>query len=76
MRGRGQGAANHNRKKSSRAHHDNDDKVVHTDITHGPTSKSRGVDTTGARKSKKKGKNWRFAYDLYCKELISSNGAQ
>ena len=24
-------------------------------------------------KKKKEGKNWRFAYDLYCKEIISSN---
>lgn len=28
------------------------------------------------RKGKKKGKNWRFAYDLYCKEIITSNQAQ
>ena len=52
--------------------------VFHNDNTlHQHTSKSKGADTsTAARKSKKKGKNWRFAYDLYCKEIISSNGPQ
>ena len=25
-------------------------------------------------KSKKGKKNWRFAYDLYCKEILTSNG--
>ena len=25
------------------------------------------------KKGKKKSKNWRFAYDLYCKELINAN---
>ena len=35
-------------------------------------SKGKGPDAA-QRKSRKKGKNWRFAYDLYCKELISSN---
>lgn len=35
-------------------------------------SRSKGADAA-QRKSRKKGKNWRFAYDLYCKELISSN---
>ena len=59
---------------------DAEDKTVafHNDNTvnhHAHTSKSKGADTsTAARKSKKKGKNWRFAYDLYCKEIISSNG--
>ena len=28
------------------------------------------------KKMKKKGKNWRFAYDLYCKEIIISNQHQ
>ena len=36
-------------------------------------SKTRGDETK--RKSKKKSKNWRFAYDLYCKELMSTNQA-
>lgn len=76
MRGRGH-VANHNRKKSSRAHHDDDKAGVvfhNTDVTNGQNSKSKGADTSAARKNKKKGKNWRFAYDLYCKEIISSNG--
>jgi len=30
----------------------------------------------GQKKMKKKGKNWRFAYDLYCKEIINSNQQQ
>ena len=38
-------------------------------------SKGKGPDAA-QRKSRKKGKNWRFAYDLYCKELISSNQPQ
>lgn len=82
MRGRGQKEAAKNRQKSSRAvHNDTEDRTVvfHNDNTghHGHTSKSKGADTsTAARKSKKKGKNWRFAYDLYCKEIISSNGPQ
>ena len=57
MRGRG------HRKKSSRAN----DAETHD------SSKSKAIEAGIMRKARKKGKHWRFAYDLYCKELISSN---
>ena len=77
MRGRGQKGDNKNKQKSSRAvHNDADDKTVMFHNNDGHNSKSKGGETTATRKSKKKGKNWRFAYDLYCKEIISSNGPQ
>ena len=78
MRGRGQ--AGH-KKKSSRAPAETaqpfDEKPVNESIANNNKSKGAQKDESAYRtKSKKKGKNWRFAYDLYCKELISSNAAQ
>ena len=55
MRGRG------NRKKSSRAAHE-------LEAFEHPKGKG---DANGKNKAKKKGKQWRFAYDLYCKEIMS-----
>ena len=37
-----------------------------------PPNEDKGSQPKKSKK-KKEGKNWRFAYDLYCKEIISSN---
>lgn len=62
MRGRG------HRKKSSRV--PDPELLESAKITN---SKGAVGDNSTHRKTKKKGKHWRFAYDLYCKEIISSN---
>ena len=69
MRGRGKS------KKSSRMPEGSEMKgeMEATTTTHG----KHAAKSKDEKKSKKKrAKNWRFAYDLYCKELISGNQPQ
>ena len=69
MRGRGKS------KKSSRMPEGSEMKgeMEATTTTHG----KQAAKSKDEKKSKKKrAKNWRFAYDLYCKELISGNQPQ
>ena len=64
------------RKKSSRVPDQRDIDALELQAKQEKEDKRKQHHSKKADKKSKDKKNWRFAYDLYCKELISSNQPQ